>query len=228
MLMGSTYFYSANSSALSIIILQTLSQVNSLAALPPHEALYRIQNYYKMVVVRNPMIRLLSGFRNKIEPPFNVSNWGKFPDGLKRTILLETRFNHSGPMLRGAVQNSSTVTPRFSEFLQYSAHLPLREYNEHFKPVLELCYPCVVQYNFYANFKVLNYDIYATLDYLGIPSPYYPRDIGHPKTPTNNYIKEYFSDVSPEVKKMIVDKFASELDFYYSLYPEEAGMHHSL
>ena len=179
-----------------------------------------------MIIVRNPLEKLLSAYRNKIEPPLNFKNRNAFPDKVKLFILQRFR--------RGSVQqwlrrNQSTpLSPTFSEFLLFMSTYPLSEYNEHFMPVLDLCSPCAVHYDFYANFKSLDYDVFAVLDYLNISSAFYPKAISHIQTPTSTYLETYFGKLPWQHKKSLFGVFSQELQFYYSLYPEEEGMHRTL
>lgn len=200
------------------------AQVKSLHSLSAEEALYRLTTYTKVIIVRNPLERLLSAYRNKIEPPFDPDNRHFFPDNLKWYILQRTRREHLSESLKSG-NLSHKIHPSFSEFAHFMSVFDLSTYNEHFKPVLELCYPCAVQYNFYANFKSLDYDVYALMDYLGIPSSYYPEAISHVGTTTESYLKTYYSQLDKETRWRLVEAFSQELEFYYSLQPEEEDMH---
>ena len=175
---------------------------------PPHpqQALYKLKNYYKMIIVRNPLERLLSAYRNKIEPPLNFENRNAFPDEVKLFIL--RHFRH-GSVWQWRQRNQSTpLSPTFGEFLRFMSTYPLSEYNEHFMPVLDLCSPCAVYYDFYANFKSLDYDVFAVLDYLNISCI-----LSQSHQPHSHPYKH--SKLPWQQKKSI---FSQELQFYYSLY----------
>ena len=179
-----------------------------------------------MIIVRNPLERLLSAYRNKIEPPLNFENRYSFPDEVKLFILRRFRY---GSVWQWRQQNQSTpLSPTFGEFLRFMTTYPLSEYNEHFMPVLDLCSPCAVHYDFYANFKSLDYDVFAALDYLNISSAFYPKAISHIHTPTSTYLKTYFGKLPRQQRKSIFGVFSQELQFYYSIYPEEEGVHRTL
>jgi len=198
-------------------------QVHSFRNLSTAEALHKLNNYYKFVIVRNPMERMLSAYRNKVETPYNHSN-RHFPDKLKGYILRRFRKVEFWKWVEGG-NESVNIHPTFAEFLQFMLLYPLSYYNEHFKPVLNLCFPCAVHYDFYANFKSQDYDIYALMDYLGIPSAYYPHHVSRKDKPTKNYLQEYYQALPADLKEEIVQAFRTELEFYYTLYPEERNMH---
>ena len=65
--------------------------------------------------------------------------------------------------------------------------------NEHYKPVMELCHPCVVQYNMYTNFKYLPADAFWIMDLLKIPRYYYLNIESHPQTPTSALLDNFFN-----------------------------------
>ena len=197
-------------------------QVHSFRNLTTAEALYKLNNYFKFAIVRNPMERLVSAYRNKVEMPFNYSN-RHFPDRLKGYILRRFRKLEYQKWLEIGNQ-SIDIHPTFIEFLRFMLLYPLSYYNEHFKPVLQLCFPCAIHYDFYANFKTQNYDVFAMMDYLGISSSYYPSVLFKDK-PTGDYLREYFQLLPTDFKDQIFQTFRTELEFYYALYPEERNMH---
>ena len=58
--------------------------------LSKEEALYRLKNYYKFAIFRNPLERLLmSAYRNKLEPPLNYAIRRNFPDRYESVHLEE-------------------------------------------------------------------------------------------------------------------------------------------
>ena len=172
------------------------------------------------------MIRTLSAYRNKIEKPLNYSRRRYFPDDTKLHILELYQKDELHKWLLG--DQTTDLHPSFSDYIQWWSEYPSTIYNDHFRTVTELCSPCSVHYDFYANFKVYDYDIYALLDYLDIPKSLYPRVISHPGLPTSEYLNKYYGELSPEYKHLVYNRLSEELDFYYSLYPEETGIHEML
>ena len=43
------------------------------------------------------------------------------------------------------------------------------ELDEHIRPLLYICHPCVYQYNFYANLKLMPEELFRILDKFNIP-----------------------------------------------------------
>lgn len=204
-----------------------LGSVNSFRNLTREEAIYKLENYYKFAIVRNPMERLLSAYKNKLEKPLNATLRRKFPDRLKAYIL--NLYDHK--RLKnwiGARDYSIDIHPTFSQFLKFMTQFLLSSYNEHFMPFLQLCFPCAIDYDVVLNFKSLNYDMFALMEYLGIRPSYYPAAISHESDPTSVHLKQYYRRVSSHIKGDIFHKLQQELDYYYAMHPEEEGMHKHL
>ena len=189
------------------------------------EALYRLENYFKFAIVRNPMERLLSAYRNKLEPPLRAELRTLFPDKVKAYILQHYR---TAEFIEWLDSENAEIAPSFEEFITFMGRFALSQYNEHFMPVLDLCYPCAVQYDLYLNFKSLNYDINALMDYLDIPKSYYPVEVSHREAPTSTHLNEYFRKLTRGVKERLFRVFADELQFYHALHPEEWPLYREL
>ncbi len=73
--------------------------------------------------------------------------------------------------------------------------------------------------------KTMDYDIFALMEFLGIPSNYSPPVVAHRRTPTVDYLSEYFRSVPDVVKDDLYHALSQELEFYFQMQPEEQGMH---
>ena len=81
-----------------------------------------------------------------------------FPERLKAFILKLYRREEFEKWI--ALNNSlEDIHPSFNEFVQFMNSYPLTAYNEHFKPFLELCNPCAVNFDLFLSFKTLGYDV---------------------------------------------------------------------
>lgn len=191
------------------------------------EAIYKLEHYFKFAIVRNPMERLLSAYRNKLEKPLNVTMRKKFPDRLEAYLL--DLYDHQRLQRWIAAKNySADIHPSFQHLIKFMTHFSLNSYNEHFVPFLQLCFPCAINYDLVVNFKTLNYDMYGLMDYLGIPASYYPAAIGHMSEPTSAYLERYYKAVPSRTKMSLFSRLSQELEYYYTLHPEEEGMHKHL
>ena len=207
-----------------------LTQANSFRNLTAEQALHKLQNYYKFAIVRNPLERLLSAYRNKLEHPVLYADRKHFPSSLQLFIMSLFRPKQVHSWLESPAEerriSRRILFPSFREFVTYMTLFPLGDYNEHFSPFSEMCDPCAIHYDFYANFKTMDYDLEEVLNYLSIPTSYYPSDT--PKHKTEKFMNEYYKLVPWKEKKALFDAFQNELDLYYSLYPEESNSHKQL
>ena len=190
-----------------------------------------LADYYKNVFVRNSMERLVSAYLNKIAKPINPSQRIKIENGVERLkldILSQLRHEEYNAWLKNGTNTISY--PTFSEYVQFLNLVNLKTINQHFRPIIYFCHPFAVSYNFYGNFKLLPNDANAVLEYLKINSSYYDNErfISHISYKTSDLVAKYFSELTISQKRALFHVFADELDFYYSLYPEEKDHHLNL
>ena len=199
-----------------------LRKVVKMNSLPRKLAMRKLSLYFSFTVVRNPLERLVSAYRNKMEEHDGGedSNYFIFK---KRIISRQRLQNSSGPSY-----------PTFREFIEYHLKLDFRWWDPHFAPSSYLCQPCLAKYSFYASTKSLDDDVRSVLQLLDIPEEYYFSKQLRDKIPiavkahahnTSSLLSHYYSQLPPNVKKKLFEKLAFELDYYYSLYPSEYGMH---
>ena len=64
--------------------------------------------------------------------------------------------------------------------------------------MLDLCFPCVVDYDVFISFKNLPDDAFRVMDMFGIPHDYYRNVANHPKYSTSDLVGLYFGGMSEE------------------------------
>ncbi|KAJ8419091.1 hypothetical protein AAFF_G00005900 [Aldrovandia affinis] len=108
----------------------------------------RLSNFTKVIVVRDPMERLVSAFRDKFEQPNPY-----YHPVFGRAIIRKYRENATVE----ALQSGSGVT--FGEFVQYllDVERPVGM-DIHWESVNKLCFPCFITYNFIGKFETLEQD----------------------------------------------------------------------
>lgn len=196
-----------------------LYKVKSFSHLSRTEQDYRLSTYFKFVVMRNPLERLLSAYRNKLLR----DDQHKYFKKLRVHIVKRYRRGDDG-----SGNHSLSHYPTFPEFIDFINSVPLYALDDHFQPVTDMCYPCTIKYNFYSNMKVLDYDADIIFHMLKIPPSYFSHTVEHPQSPTSQLLGKYYSQLSLWQKSQLFQKLQFEIHFYYALYPEEKNMHRRL
>jgi hypothetical protein len=227
-----------------------LNSASKLRDLPDKEREWRLKEYRKFTLMRDPLERIVSGYNNKINHPLS-KNQSVFPEFVKYDIL--KRFSPQSIQEYEASNRRAEVIPTFEDFLQYLAAADQDMLNEHFKSFMKLCHPCYVDYHFYGNFKLLPDEAFTMMDHFNIPREYYPLAVSHPGLSTSNLLPLYYSNMTPQQKVVyarelaashhasmpqfphkilseqlystIVSTFLDDLELYYALYPEEKRKH---
>lgn len=195
------------------------------------DRMQRVHTYYKFMIVRNPFERIVSGFRNKIEPPLrreHASPTG-FPQGIKWEILNRFRRSELLYWMRTANSPESTINVTFPEFVRYLVESTKLELNDHFVPSMQICHPCLIKYNFYGNFRNISHDVHALIKHFQTEPRFYRDESLHNSSEqTSNLLSHYFNQLSYRDKLALFAAWYDELAFYYTLYPSERKSHREL
>ena len=180
---------------------------------PESEIKYKLQTYFKFMIVRNPLERFFSAFHEKL------------------TATTTTELYQS--MQKFVLRYSSDYQSRFPNFPQFvDAFLETDELNDHhFLPMVEICDPCMIEYDFYASFSSLNHDISGLLHMLKIPQEYYFNNIKHPQSliPRSSHynaslVTGIYRQLDPSMREVLLRRFSEELDFFRTVYPEQSEL----
>ena len=184
--------------------------------------LHRIGNYYKMMIVRHPLDRLLSGYLSKMVPLYKPRR-GEFPFPLdvQREIITRYHRQHYEAWITFQLTESLITFP---EFIQYILDTDVLQLNPHFRPMIHVCHPCRVHYDYYGNFKTIHNDGFVVAERLGAKRHYFRNKSEHTDR-TRSKLKHYYSQLHHDAKMELLHRWWAELDFYYHLYPEERHSH---
>ena len=190
-----------------------------------------LKNYFKFIMVRNPLERLVSGYRDKIAgfPLMNLHD--NVPDFnyLRKAIFQYNHPKEYTEWVKHVQTNGNTVTDKssrtFGDFINYWSTEPesLNE-NEHYKPAHKLCQVCRVKYDFYANFKNFTLDSKVLIEKVNASSDLLFSSY-HAAQPVDRLYSAYYTELSLQQKQEVLRVLSTELDFYYRLFPEEKNCH---
>lgn len=219
-----------------IPLIRTISFLND--SLTDPNRLERLETYYKFVMIRNPLERLLSAYRNKIEPLLltnvslidSVTNKIKYADGEvyfqnhKHFIL--SRYRPLDLFQWKNTKDMSTLQVSFSDFVRWILDTKDTLLNEHFASQITNSQPCMVKYHFYANFKNYSREVHLLIEKVNTSIDYFTDyDTHKPSEQTRLLLDRYYSQLSSDLKNRLFQRMFVELDFYYHLYPEEQWSH---
>ena len=167
--------------------------------------------------VRHPPERVLSAYRNKIEHPLitnpaEQSIW----DDVRHIILSSYRMKFNKKLAK-----QEEIFPSFSEFIHFLYDSDPALMNEHYKPMVELCQPCAIKYNYIGNFATLRRDANNILSYLNINSSLFWDRGKHKSNPTISHVQQYYSKLQAIDFRRLEERFAEDIGFYNHLFPHE-------
>ncbi|XP_011405876.1 PREDICTED: carbohydrate sulfotransferase 14-like [Amphimedon queenslandica] len=195
-----------------------LRNVKTLWELSATKREARMRSYYKYMPVRDPLERLVSSYLNKIS---RRNMRSKFFLNLRQDIIREFRL--PSDTNKNASDDIDSMVPTFKEFVQYFIeyrHLM----DNHFQPMLDICQPCLVKYDFYPNFHSLSYDMDYILQVFGIPRDFYFNDVRigaslMPKPAAQFNYSSYYDQIDENIRAKLIEKLKPDMQFYHQLYP---------
>ena len=204
------------------------------------QRIYKLKNYFKFMMIRHPLERLVSAYRSKIEPPLEISGHDKLLNPLLSNRKTPKGMNlfqaHRRWMLskyqpwrlkKWAQSNGSySINVNFITYVQWIIDSDDRYLNEHFSSILFNTAPCRVDYHLYLNFKNYSREVRLLIKKLNTSSEYFvDNSLHNTQDETHTQLPYYYSQLSVELKERLFFHMKRELDFYYHLYPEEQWSH---
>lgn len=157
----------------------------------------KMQEYTKVIVVREPLSRLLSAFRNKLE---HNARKDAYADVASR---LHTKYgNGSGELVDGAPVIS------INDFLSYLIEEPGAQNDQHWNFYHRLCSPCEIKYDYIVRMSTIDQDMEYIKSRFGITVPF-PRS--YDSFTDNLKVHQYFSKANPLLVNKVFHTY--ELDF---------------
>ncbi|XP_058253237.1 carbohydrate sulfotransferase 8 [Hemibagrus wyckioides] len=172
---------------------------------------HRLNTYTKVLFLREPFERLVSAFRDKFESPNSY-----YHPVFGKPIIAKYRANAS----RSALLTGEGVT--FKEFIQYL--LDVRRpvgMDIHWERVVQLCSPCLINYDFIGKFETIEEEANFLLRGIGAPAnltfPSFKDRNPNAARTSSRITQEYFSQLTLNERQKTYDFFYMDyLMFNYS------------
>lgn len=180
---------------------------------------------------RNPLDRLISGFRSKVAryPLSGLKNDTPHYNWLRKAIFLRTHPEQYSNFVRHDGKHPVNIS--FSDFVDYWVGLPEEiKFDEHFHSIFSMSQPCRTRYNFYGNFKNFLVDSHVLMDKIQAKPLYLRESYYGNKTvvSTETLAPALYAELNTRQKLDLLQVLSLDLDFYYHIFPEEEDIHKSL
>uniref|UniRef100_A0A6A7FSE5 Carbohydrate sulfotransferase n=1 Tax=Hirondellea gigas TaxID=1518452 RepID=A0A6A7FSE5_9CRUS len=191
-----------------------LTKLDSFA---PAEIVNRLQSYKKFLFVRDPLERLLSAFRNKFEKNYASSAYFKRRFGVK----IQRLFRRGEDSLNVSPTGDGTTFAEFVSYLVLISQQKPDALNEHWAPVVQLCQPCLVRYDYIGKYESLDKDSAAILTSLEAP-PGLTIPAAKPSV-TSSLLPEYLAGLTPTQRLQLQQVFADDIVLFGYSYRDHHG-----
>jgi hypothetical protein len=109
------------------------------------------ENFTKFIFVRHPFERLVSAYKDKFAGDDDF-----YQKAVGRGIIRKFRKNPSSLSLQ---KGHDVSFPEFVDFIVNEWKDGRRPLDVHWRPVVDLCLPCAMQFDFIGKFETLNQDV---------------------------------------------------------------------
>ena len=188
-----------------------------------------LRHYFKFMMVRNPLHRLVSGYRSKVQrfPLTGLNDTKPHYNFLRKSIYLHQHPKEYTEYLKKRGKTKINIT--FSDFIDYWLEQPEEiKFDDHFRSMFKLCQPCRARFNFYANFKNFKEDAQVLAERVNA-RPEFIRASYHSESETTESLSpSYYAQLTETQKLAVLKQVELDLDFYYHLFPKEKGTHNSI
>ncbi|XP_077977123.1 carbohydrate sulfotransferase 14-like [Glandiceps talaboti] len=171
---------------------------------------YRLKHYYKFMFVRYPISRLLSAYKDKFGRQKST-----FQDRYAAKIVRKYRPGWPIPT------NVSDIHITFNEFVKFVLDTPIRRMDQHWRPMTDICQPCLVNYSFIGSFENLYNDAQEVFKDLGVQDivSFPPRQSFYNGT-SSNVIQDYFSKLPDDDYRRLVTRYARDFTSFAYPFPD--------
>jgi hypothetical protein len=186
------------------------------------EILFRLNNYFKFLVVRNPVARLVSAYENKL---VKISDQSRFyMETVGTYVIKKYRHNASADSLK---YGSDSQLEELVKLILDKQDMFKFRFDAHWWRMQSICYPCLIHYDYIAKLETLQQDLNYLLNKI-VPGtklrfPYLNSNSGRKDQVTiDKYFHQLPADMQENIKSFY--KMDSEM-FGYNMTDNAAECH---
>lgn len=168
----------------------------------------RMREYQKFMFVRDPLERLVSAYRSKLIIHPNPDSRAYFLQKIQ-AFYIEYSVREKQRKVLKRLRNGIIS---FQEFLYYILdHLELEgQVNEHFVPIVTLCNPCEVKYNFVGSYEPVNKEANFIFGKLGIPHHFPGKNDNYSSIETKELVESYYENLPSDLIRSVWEIFKKD------------------
>ncbi|XP_073765141.1 carbohydrate sulfotransferase 12-like [Danio rerio] len=171
---------------------------------------HKLKNYTKFLFVRDPFVRLISAYRDKLMKPdeYFYTHYG--------STMLQRYANISQPPDSAQEAFRAGIRPSFIHFIQYLLDPKTEKeepFNEHWQQMHRLCHPCQIDYDFIGKLETLDEDTEHLLKILGLDKHiHFPP--GYENRTAVDWEKEWFANISVADRRKLYSLYETDFKLF--------------
>ena len=182
---------------------------------------YFMKNYRRFVIVRNPFVRLLSGFRDRLETYPNRFLGHRKAHNKKIYTKYE---NHSKKQMPGPSVPSELYNVTFKGFVSY--YLAGNDGDVHWKEQYKQCHPCT-GFDFIGKVETFDEDINEILKLIDADPSLYRNKVLNPTNSRNDEtLSRYYHTLSDAQFRALTKKLQPDMTYFGYSIPESIRRPH--
>ena len=178
--------------------------------------------FEKYIMVRHPLERLVSAYRDKMLDPLLRKTERKELQYFEK--LKQAALNKCEPQLyqNWTKEEVDDVSLNFTCFIIWLTKYGGVRTDDHFMMLVDNCQPCHMHYDFYGNFKSFVNDGRQILSKFTDDLSSFKNAGYYPKgNETQLLLSTYYSQLTPSLRKNLHHTIKLDLEFYHTLYPSD-------
>ena len=181
--------------------------IHVIPILQRQKAMRMLSTYTKIIIVRHPLERLYSAYSSKFVKYKTNEYSNDFQIRYSRQMMA---FARKIPRKETPIDGKGLT---FNEFLHYLSSHDTSDFQEHWKPMHQICHPCLIQYDYIGKFENIQNDSNEILTHLGIKDPVIRYAKPKPSNTASSLeeLKPYFND---SVSEMLYKNFLPDYELF--------------